>query len=136
MPFNLFNKNKGKQKDGLTQPQREAITDLLHFCLYADNKIALTEEKVIEDVVATFDWDPNIAFETFEARSIAGARQAKESPETQASFLAYANERLATDAVRKRALDACQRLLSADGSVEKEARILGMLKAAIVATKT
>src|SRR5690349_4972295 len=111
MAFNLFNKNKGKQKDGLTQPQREAITDLLHFCLYADNKIAITEEKVIEDVVALFDWDPNISFESFESRSIASARRAKESPETQASFLDYANERLGTDAARKRALEACQRLL-------------------------
>jgi hypothetical protein len=87
---------------------------------------------VIEDVVASFDWDPNISFESFEARSIASARRAKESPETQTGFLAFANERLGSDAARKRALDACQRLLAADGSAEKEVRVLGAIKAALV----
>src|SRR5256885_10146824 len=33
----LFHKSDASQKDGLTQPQREAIVDLLNYCIYADN---------------------------------------------------------------------------------------------------
>jgi hypothetical protein len=34
----LFNKSEAP-KDGLTQPRREAIVDLLNYCMYADNLV-------------------------------------------------------------------------------------------------
>jgi hypothetical protein len=34
----LFQKSEAP-KDGLTQPQREAIVDLLNYCMYVDNLI-------------------------------------------------------------------------------------------------
>jgi hypothetical protein len=40
----LFHKSEAP-KDGLTQPQREAIVDLLNYCMYADNLIFLAEDK-------------------------------------------------------------------------------------------
>ena len=47
----LFHKPEAPQKDGLTQPQREAIVDLLCYCMYADNLIMLAEDRLIADTV-------------------------------------------------------------------------------------
>ena len=53
----LFRKSEAPN-DGLTQPQREAIVDLLNYCMYADNLIFLAEDRLITDTVAKFNWDP------------------------------------------------------------------------------
>ena len=53
----LFHKSEAPN-DGLTQPQREAIVDLLNYCMYADNLIFLAEDRLITDTVAKFNWDP------------------------------------------------------------------------------
>jgi hypothetical protein len=45
-------------KDGLTQPQREAIVELLTYCMYADNLVMLSEDRLISDRVAKSNWDP------------------------------------------------------------------------------
>src|ERR1043166_8170816 len=42
----LFHKSEAP-KDGLTQPQREAIVDLLNYCMYADNSVFLAEESQV-----------------------------------------------------------------------------------------
>src|SRR5436189_3097199 len=42
----LFHKSEAP-KDGLTQPQREAMVDLLNYCMYADNLIFLAEDRLI-----------------------------------------------------------------------------------------
>jgi hypothetical protein len=124
-----FFQTKTTVKDGLTQPQREAIADLLHFCMYADNHIALAETKVISDVVSTFAWDKNISFESFEARSIAAVRAAKETAETRQMFLDSIKERLTNSRSRGLALDACKKLFIADGMNEKDAALLSKLSA-------
>src|SRR3954468_11431080 len=98
---------KQSAHDGLTQPQREAVADLLHYCMYADNHIALAETKVISDLVSTFGWEPNVSFETFEVRSIALARAAKEDVASRKTFLESVKQRLNTPASRSVALNAC-----------------------------
>ena len=110
--------------DGLTQPQREAVADLLHYCMYADNHIALAETKVITDLVSTFGWEPNVSFETFEARSIALARAAKEDVASRKTFLESVKQRLNTPASRSVALNACKKLFNADGLSPKESALL------------
>ena len=75
----LFHKSEAPN-DGLTQPQREAIVDLLNYCMYADNLVFLAEDRLITDTVAKFNWDPKIPFDQFDVRSIGNARNATESP--------------------------------------------------------
>ena len=53
----LFHKTEAPN-DGLTQPQREAIVDLLNHCMYTDNLVMLAEDRLIADTVAKFNWDP------------------------------------------------------------------------------
>ena len=116
----LFGKSD-EPKDGLTQPQREAIVDLLNYCMYADNLVMLAEDRLIADVVAKFNWDPKaVPFDQFDARSVGNARNARESKVYRERFLGSIKERLDTPAVRMKALDLCQELFLADGAQSEE----------------
>jgi hypothetical protein len=115
----LFHKSEAP-KDGLTQPQREAIVDLLNYCMYADNLVFLAEDRLITDAVAKFNWDPKVPFDQFDARSVSNARNASESQVYRDQFLASIKDRLDTAAVKGQALDLCQELFLADGAQSYE----------------
>ena len=115
----LFHKSEAP-KDGLTQPQREAIVDLLNYCMYADNLVFLAEDRLIADTVAKFNWDSKVPFDQFDARSIGNARNARESQVYRDHFLTSIRDRLGTAAVKGRALDLCQELFIADGARSDE----------------
>jgi hypothetical protein len=107
-------------KDCLTQPQREAIVDLLNYCMYADNLVMLAEDRLIADTVAKFNWDSSVPFDQFDVRSVNSARNARESQVFRDKFLTSIGDRLSTDAVKARALDLCQQLFLADGAQSEE----------------
>jgi hypothetical protein len=115
----LFHKSEAP-KDNLTQPQREAIVDLLNYCMYADNLVFLAEDRVITDAVARFSWDPKIPFDQFDAKSINNARTARENVGYRDEYLAWIRDRLGTAPVKGKALDLCQELFLADGARSNE----------------
>jgi len=117
----LFRKSDASaQKDGLTQPQREAIVDLLCYCMYADNLIMLAEDRLIADTVAKFNWESKVPFDQFAVRSIDNARNARENQGYKDRFLASIRDRLDTAEVKGKALDLCQELFLADGARSDE----------------
>jgi hypothetical protein len=115
----LFGKPEGP-KDGLTQPQREAIVDLLTYCMYADNLVFLAEDRFITDTVAKFNWDSKEPFDQFVLKSTDNARNASESQVYRDRFLGSIRDRLDTAAVKEKALGLCQELFVADGSRSDE----------------
>jgi hypothetical protein len=119
-----FSHKSEAPKDGLTQPQREAIVDLLNYCMYADNLIFLAENRLITDTVAKSNWDPKVPFDQFDARSINNARTARESQVYRDKFLASIRDRLDTAAVKGQALDLCQELFLADGARSDEEHVV------------
>ena len=124
----LFHKSE-VPNDGLTQPQREAIVDLLNYCMYADNLVFLAEDRVITDTVAKFNWDSKVPFDQFDVRSIDNARNATENQGYRDQFLASIRDRLDTAAVKGQALDLCQELFVADGArSDEEDAVLQNLK--------
>jgi K+-sensing histidine kinase KdpD len=130
MPFSLSKLFKSKQSpsDGLSQPQREAIVDLLHLCMYADNMIALAEAKVMTDVVDSFAWEATMSFESYETHSISAARTAKEDEDARKTLLESVSSRLNTPHSRAVASKVCKQLMVADGTTEKEAVLLATIK--------
>ena len=91
----LFGKPEAP-KDGLNQPQREAIIDLLNYCMYADNFVFLAEDRFITDTVAKFNWDSKVPFDQFVLRSTDNARNARESQVYRDRFLDSIRDRLST----------------------------------------
>jgi len=115
----LFHKSEAPN-DGLTQPQREAIVDLLNYCMYADDLVFLAEDRLIADTAAKFNWDSKVPFNQFEVRSVSNARNARESQVYRDRFLASIKDRLDTASVKGKALDLCQELFLADGAQSDE----------------
>jgi len=115
----LFHRSEAP-RDGLTQPQREAIVDLLNYCMYADNLVMLAEDRLIADTVAKFDWESKTPFDQFDARSVGNARNARESQVYKDKFLGSIRDRLGTSAVKGKAIDLCQELFLADGARSDE----------------
>src|ERR1700747_3406354 len=115
----LFHKSEAPN-DRLSQPQREAIVDLLNYCMYADNLVMLAEDRLIADTVAKFNWESKTPFDQFDARSVGNARNARESQVYRDQFLASIRDRLGTAAVKGQALDLCQELFVADGARSDE----------------
>jgi uncharacterized tellurite resistance protein B-like protein len=114
--------------DGLNQTQREAIVDLLHYCMFADNFVSLTEDKFVNTVAATLSWDKKISFESFEGGSIGKARKAKESATFREEFYKDIQARLATKEARALALKLCKDLYRADAKVaELESQQLAII---------
>jgi uncharacterized tellurite resistance protein B-like protein len=110
----LFNRTPASP-DGLTQTQREAMVDVLFFCLYADSPLELHEEQIIADTVRQFSWDPQVSYDLYTARAIANARAVKESPAARADFFAPVAKRLATPDAKQRTLAVCREIFRADG---------------------
>jgi hypothetical protein len=115
----LFGKSE-TPNDGLTQPQREAIVDLLNYCMYADNFVFLAEDRFITDTVAKFNWESKVPFDQFVLRSTDDARNASESQVYRDRFLASIRDRLDTAPVKEKALSLCQELFVADGARSDE----------------
>jgi hypothetical protein len=115
----LFHKSEAPN-DGLTQPQREAIVDLLNYCMYADDLVFLAEDRLIADTAAKFNWESKVPFDQFDVRSVSNARNARESQVYRDQFLASIKDGLATAAVKGKALDLCQELFLADGARSDE----------------
>jgi hypothetical protein len=115
----LFGKSEAP-KDGLIQPQREAIIDLLNYCMYVDNFVFLAEDRFITDTVAKFNWDSKVPFDQFVLKSIDSARNAKENQGYRDRFLASIRDRLNTAAAKGQALGLCQELFVADGARSDE----------------
>lgn len=128
----LFENSGSSKDDGLSQAQREAIVDLLHYCMYADNLVALKEDQFINTVASTLSWDPLISFETYEGTSIGNARRAKEQAAYREEFLQGVAARLGTPEVRQLAFDLVKQLFSADANlVEAETQQLPALRRAL-----
>lgn len=116
------------KNDNLTQAQREAIVDLLHYCMYADNFVALAEDRFINSVAATLAWDDKISFEVYEGGSIGKARKAKESAGYRETFYKDVVARLATKEARSLALQLCKDLYNADsGMASSESQQLAVI---------
>lgn len=111
-------------KDGLNQGQREAILDLLFYCMYADNNVASMEGKIISTAAEKFDWDPKVSYDSFVAQSISHARAVKESTPARSSFLTSVSERLQTSAARQRAVNLCKSLLESDGAMPSAEKVV------------
>ncbi|HEY1109715.1 MAG TPA: hypothetical protein VGE76_13800 [Opitutaceae bacterium] len=120
MPYKRLFLSSDKPKDGLTQEAREAIVDVLHFCMYADRHIAASEDVFIEKAARTLDWSPTISYESYEAKSTGAVTRALSDASLRAEFFGSLKARLAKSADRELALALAGDLMVADGAKTAE----------------
>jgi uncharacterized tellurite resistance protein B-like protein len=115
MPFKSLFLPAEKQEDGFAQSEREAIVDVLHYCMYADRHIAASEDQMIETLARTLNWDPKISYEYYEAKSTGAVRRALDDKESRAEFMKDLRERLKKPEHRTLALRVADDLMQSDG---------------------
>ncbi len=129
MPFKKLFRSSGKSADGLTQPAREAIVDVLHYCMYADKHVAIREDEFIEATARTLDWDANISYEYYEGKSTGSVSQALASKETRKAFFEDLRSRLPRREDRELALKLAEDLAESDGrKVHAEEKAIAMIR--------
>ena len=105
---------KPEPTDGLTQPQREAMIELLLLTMYADNRISLQEDDLIDSKLHQFDWESGIQPEYFLNQATQRIRAVIGHPEQEEKLLVSIREILATPKIRQQALLLCERLIESD----------------------
>lgn len=118
----------------LTQPQREAIIDLLLYAMYEDRRVALQEDEFIDVHAYQLGWQSGTAVETFVKVATARVRSARDTAEGKERFLNQIAARLNTAAARQTALSLCTAMLNADSKETAdesalEAKLKSMLQA-------
>lgn len=130
MPFKKLFQSSPKPSDGLTQPAREAIVDILHYVMYADKHIAAREDQFIEDAARTLNWDDKISYEYYEGKSTGAVTRALNDNASRESFFASLKARLPRAADRELALALAGDLAGADDKKsESEASAIRTLRA-------
>lgn len=115
--------------DGLTQDAREAIVDVLHFCMYADRHIAASEDAFIEKAARKLSWSPTISYESYEAKSTGAVTRALGDAALRADFLQSVKARLPKAADRDLALALASDLMVTDGAkTAAESKVLVELR--------
>ena len=129
MPFKNLFRSAEKPSDGLTQEAREAIVDVLHYCMYADKHIAIREDQFIEVAARTLNWDPNISYEYYEGKSTGAVSRALADKDAREAFLQSLKDRLPRTADRDLALKLADDLAASDGQkVQAEATVISQLR--------
>ena len=115
----LINKD-ARRKDELTQPEREAIVDLLTLGVYADNHLSIAEDVAFESLTGRLNWESEQDISYYLYTATERARQVRNDEGAIDEFLAFVAERLTSRTSTSTALDLLHRLFSADGSNKKE----------------
>jgi hypothetical protein len=132
MPFKNLFRSTPQNTDGLTQPAREAIVDVLHYCMYADRHIAAREDEFIETAARTLDWDPKISYEYYEGKSSGEVRAALADKRAKEAFFESLKQRLPGKQERSLALKLATDLSGSDGqTTQAEARAVDELRAVL-----
>ena len=108
----------------LTQPQREAMIDLLLFAMYEDGRIALQEDTLIGKFVNDLRWESGVARETYVDGATARARTAINTNDGREHFLQKIGARLGTPEAKHRALAHLHDLLMSDHAESPEENTL------------
>ncbi|GHC07204.1 hypothetical protein [Cerasicoccus arenae] len=105
----------GDSADGLTQQQREAIVDLLVFCMYSDRTVSLAEDQLIQRRLESMDWQAVQSIDNYYDLAVTRVRDILVSQEARESFLKRVSERLADVSTREKAFQLSHQLFLSDG---------------------
>ncbi len=130
--FQPSNSLNSEPADGLVQPQREAIIELLLLMMYADHRVAVSEDTLIDQQLGQFDWQSGIQPEYFLNQATQRVRAVLDQPDKVTQLLTQIDAALATPQARQQALQLCERVANSDRSLApSESSFLNLIKQTI-----
>jgi hypothetical protein len=104
----------------ISQPQREAVIDLLLWTMYIDKRLALPETERIDQVPEEMAWEAVTPFPQYINTTVARVREVLSDTDRAEALLDDIYARLGTEPMRRRAFDACRDLAQVDGQMADE----------------
>ena len=114
------------EDDGWSQPQREALVDLLSLAMYADNHLSVSEQQAIDAHIEKMYWNSNLSVDAFSNASITRARNAHNNKELKNDYLQDIGEKLGD--AKSNAYEICRSVLASDGHATSEATLLDEIR--------
>ncbi|MGJ8653667.1 MAG: hypothetical protein ACSHX8_10375 [Opitutaceae bacterium] len=117
----LFSADEGSSlHPSVTQPEREAIIDLLLLGIYIDGHLSLAETSEFDNAADSLGWDSSTGPSIYISNATDRVRNARTSEDAVAELISFVGQRLTSAGSKERALVLLNRLLTADGKTEKE----------------
>ncbi len=110
--LNLF---RSREQEQPSQPQREALIDLLVWTMFADRHVALPEQAFIIEQADGLPWDSPRPVELYIDKAVRRTREVLGNEEAEAAHLEAIDARLADPEARRSAPGACEELIGVDG---------------------
>jgi len=111
--LNLF---RGSAKVRQTsQPQREALIDLLVWTMFADRHVALPEQSFIAQQAEGLAWDSPRPVELYIDKAVRRIREVLGDEAAEETYLEEIAARLADPEMKRTAHAACDELIGVDG---------------------
>ena len=114
----------------MTQPQREALIDLLVLSIFMDSHLSLKEDDALHAALDSLGWEALKPREIFFCSSMSRARKASDSDATLSAYLEQRAGVFGDPTSQATALDLLQRVLAGDGVAPAEAAFLERLRGA------
>ena len=111
----------------MTQPQREALFDILSLSIYADAHISLVEEDLIQSAFVSKGWKSEYPKSLFIEESFARAREVAEDDDGVMDYLTERSAAFTTKTVQAEVLGVVKNLLERDGMTAEENEFFNLL---------
>lgn len=101
----------------LRQAEREALVDLLVWTMFVDRRIAISEQNMLLREAGELPWESLVSVENYIDGATGRARDVLGNAAAEERYLADIAARLSEPSARAQAIEACERLVRADGDV-------------------
>ncbi len=115
----------------MTQPQREALLDLLILSTFVDSHLSLLEDEALQTAIEAVGWESTKPRDIYVLTAISKARIAADTEEGIAAFITAKTSVFADAGARQEALTAVRGVLVNDGLADAEAGFLKRLEQAL-----
>jgi hypothetical protein len=114
----------------MTQPQREAVLDLVILALFADSHLSLKEDARLQEALDKIGWESVKPREIFFCNSMNRARKASDSDATTDEYIAARVKDLNVWS-KAETISLLESLLASDGVTAVESEFLFRVKSAM-----
>lgn len=122
---------RSPEQTPLRQPEREALLDLLVWTMFVDRHITVQEHNALLREAGALPWESLVSVANYIDGATGRARDVLGREDAEENYLADITSRLAEPAARAQAIEACERIVQADGEVaEQEAAHLARVRKA------
>jgi len=113
----------------LSEPQRQALLDLLVLGMYSDSKLTLAEDASVQSVLDTFKLESDYERDKYLDASVARVREQAQTADAARAYAVTLAKRFASAEHKRAVYETLERVLASDDGVSaRERGLLSVVK--------